>query len=107
MVRRRYSVTVLLLVWWLTVGLCDCTVYFFAWSYPPNKPVNPADVTITISQGTILDSGLTMSGGSVFFRTPNDVECYTVTIAAPGFRYQKSVFAECPRTFLPEVIRGQ
>ena len=106
MVRRRFALAFLLLVWWLTVGLCDCTVYFLAWSYPAGKQIDPESVTITLSQGEILDQGLTRTGGTVFFRTPNDVACYTVTIQAPGFLYRKSELTDCPRTFLP-VIYGQ
>ena len=107
MVSRRFALIYLLLLWWLTCGLCNCTVYFMVWSYPNGKHIDPSAVTITLSQGTIIDKGITTTGGSVFFRTPNDIACYTVTITAPGLIYQKQERSQCPRTFLPGVVRGE
>jgi len=104
MVRHKWFIAFLLWLALLVPVRADSVTFVYIWQYPRGYTVDPANVTVELTGGTITQTDITERGGVLVFTNEYGRACYRVTIHAGGRIYTGGRSDECFTVALPAVI---
>lgn len=83
----------------------ETKMHYFAWTYPSNVQ-EPTNVQVFVNPGHSTSVAFADDGGILQLITPNNSDCYLVTILLPDRSYSTLAGETCYRLSFPLVNNG-